>query len=133
MNFTKEQIAKAMSAKSADELFALANEGGVLITEDEARLYFAALHKEGELTDDELLSVAGGKKDDDETPPDPKFYPGQQLRRSGFGVSIAYEILENLGYDKTNGYSYKYRVHYSSGTADHVDTESAIESIVYGK
>ena len=60
MNFTPEQITKAKAAKSAEELFALAKENGMEMTDDEAKKYFADLHKEGELSDDELDNVSGG-------------------------------------------------------------------------
>ena len=60
MNFSPEQIAKAKTAKSAEELIALAKAEGVALTEEEAKKYFADLHKDGELADDELSNVAGG-------------------------------------------------------------------------
>ena len=60
MNFTPEQITKAKAAKSAEELIALAKENGIALTEEEAAKYFADLHKEGELADEELDNVAGG-------------------------------------------------------------------------
>lgn len=54
---------KAVNAKSAEELLSLAKENGVELTEGEAETYFLKLNsKEGELADDELDSVAGGKK-----------------------------------------------------------------------
>ena len=56
-----EMIEKAKAAKSAEELLALAKESGVEMTADEAKTYFAQLGpKSGELSDDELDSVAGG-------------------------------------------------------------------------
>ena len=60
MKFTVEQTKKAKTAKSAEELFALAKENGIEMTEEEAAKYFAKLHKEGELADEELDNVAGG-------------------------------------------------------------------------
>ena len=60
MKFTEEQIKKAKSAKSAEELLALAKENGIALTEEEAAKYFADLHREGELSDDELDNVSGG-------------------------------------------------------------------------
>ena len=59
-NFTPELIAKAKTAKSADELFALAKENGVEITADEAKTYFEQLNKNSAVSDDELNAVAGG-------------------------------------------------------------------------
>ena len=66
MNFTNEQINKAKSAKSAEELLALAKASGIEMTAEQANAYFAELHKEGELTDGELASIAGGGKYDPE-------------------------------------------------------------------
>ena len=60
MKFTKEQIEKAKTAKSVEELIALAKENGIEMTEEEAEKYFADLHREGELADDELDNVSGG-------------------------------------------------------------------------
>ena len=60
MTFTPEQLAKAKSAKNAEELLALAKAEGIALTEEEAAKYFADLHKEGELSDDELDNVSGG-------------------------------------------------------------------------
>ncbi|MCM1023705.1 MAG: Nif11-like leader peptide family RiPP precursor [Prevotella sp.] len=63
---TPELIEKARQAKSAEELSALAKENGIELSEDETKAYFEQLNKSGELSDDELDSVAGGgcyKKD----------------------------------------------------------------------
>ena len=60
MKLTPEQLTKVKQAKSAEELFALAKENGIEMTEEEAEKYFAELHKEGELADDELDNVSGG-------------------------------------------------------------------------
>ena len=61
-NLTPEMIEKAKAAKSAEELLALAKENGVEMTADEAATYFAQLNpKSGELDDDDLDAVAGGK------------------------------------------------------------------------
>ena len=73
MNFTNEQINKAKQAKTVEELLAIAKENGVELTEEQAKEYFAELHKEGELSDEELEAVAGGKD------PDPKFQVGDRV------------------------------------------------------
>ncbi|MCH5200780.1 MAG: hypothetical protein J1F60_07440 [Oscillospiraceae bacterium] len=56
----QEIIAKAREAKSAEELLSLAKENNIELTEDEAKEYYDRLHATGELSDDELDSVAGG-------------------------------------------------------------------------
>ena len=59
--FTPELIEKAKSAKSAEELIALAKENGIEFDEETAKTYFNQLNpKTGELADDELDNVAGG-------------------------------------------------------------------------
>lgn len=59
-NLTPELIAKAKAAKSAEELFALAKENNVELTEAEAKTYFEQLNANGAVSDDELDVVAGG-------------------------------------------------------------------------
>ena len=59
--FTPEFIEEAKSAKSAEELIALAKENGIEFDEETAKTYFNQLNpKTGELADDELDNVAGG-------------------------------------------------------------------------
>ena len=56
---TKEQIAKAMSCKTADELMALTKAEGIELTKEEAEAYMAEL-EDYELDEDMLKNVAGG-------------------------------------------------------------------------
>ena len=60
MEFTKEMIEKAKSAKSAEELAEMAKAEGVELTAEETAKAFAELNKSGELSDEELDNVAGG-------------------------------------------------------------------------
>ena len=60
MQFSKELIEKAKTAKTAEELLALAKAEKVELTEEEAAKAFAELNKTGELSDEELDNVAGG-------------------------------------------------------------------------
>ena len=61
-NLTPEMIERAKAAKNAEELLELAKANGMEITADEAATYFAQLNpKSGELDDDDLDAVAGGK------------------------------------------------------------------------
>ena len=61
-NLTPEMIEKAKAAKTAEELLELAKANGVEMTAYEAKTYFAQLNpKSGELSDDDLDAVAGGK------------------------------------------------------------------------
>lgn len=60
MKVTNEQLVKAKTAKSAEELLALAKEAGIELTAEQAKEKFDILHSEGELADEELDNVAGG-------------------------------------------------------------------------
>lgn len=83
MNFSNEQIIKARGAKSASELLELAKSSGVDLSEDQAKRFFVQLHAEGELSDDELATVAGGSKDPTHAAPYSKeqkvYYKGKSL------------------------------------------------------
>ena len=59
-NFTSELIREAKTAKSAEDLLALAKENNVEMTEEEAKTYFEQLNANGPVSDDELGAVAGG-------------------------------------------------------------------------
>ena len=59
MKFTEEQLAKIKAAKTAEELIAIAKAEGIEASEDEIKAQFDAMHKEGELADDELENVSG--------------------------------------------------------------------------
>ena len=62
MTFTNEQIIKAKSAKTAEELLRVAKAENVELTEEQAKTYFTELTRQCELSDDELNAVAGGSK-----------------------------------------------------------------------
>ena len=63
-SFTPELIEKAKTVETAEELLELAKTNNVDLTAEEAATYFAQLNpKSGELDDDDLDSVAGGKCD----------------------------------------------------------------------
>jgi len=59
--FNDEIYEKAMKAKNAEELFSLAKENNIPLTQEQAQAYFEQLTpKSGELADEELDNVAGG-------------------------------------------------------------------------
>ena len=60
MRFTNEIIEKVKTAKSAEELLAMAKAENIELTEAQAAKAFAELSKNGELSDEELDNVAGG-------------------------------------------------------------------------
>ena len=60
MKFTDEILEKAKTAKSAEELLAMAKAENINFTAEEAAKALAELNKTGELSDEELNNVAGG-------------------------------------------------------------------------
>ena len=58
---TKEQITKAMSCETAEELMALAKAEGIELTKEEAEAYMSEL-TDFELDEAALKNVAGGAK-----------------------------------------------------------------------
>ena len=60
MKFSNEMIEKAKTAKTAEELLAMAKAENIEISAEEAAKAFAELNKTGELSDEELDNVAGG-------------------------------------------------------------------------
>ena len=64
-NFTPELIREAKTAKSSEELLALAKTNNVDLSEMEAKTYFEQLSANGAVSDEELEFVAGGGCGDD--------------------------------------------------------------------
>ena len=60
MNISKELIEKAKTAKTAEELLAMAKAENIEMTAEQAAKAFAELNKTGELSDEELDNVSGG-------------------------------------------------------------------------
>ena len=60
MNISKELLEKAKTAKTAEELLAMAKAENIELSAEEAEKAFAELNKTGELSDEELNNVAGG-------------------------------------------------------------------------
>lgn len=58
--FNNELLEKAKSAKSPEEVLAIAKENNIKLTEEMAKNLYGKMHKTGELSDDELNNVAGG-------------------------------------------------------------------------
>jgi hypothetical protein len=59
MQLTKAQIEKALTAKSSDELLALASSQGISLTKEEAEKYYQQLSGTA-LSADDIENVAGG-------------------------------------------------------------------------
>ena len=98
MKYSKELIEKAKTAKTAEELLAMAKAESVELTEEQAEKAFAELNKTGELSDEELDNVAGGCGK--EEIPEPKYKIGDMVISSrGFpchtcGIYRDFQITE---------------------------------------
>ena len=60
MRFTNEIIEKGKTAKSAEELLAMAKAENIELSAEQAAKAFAELNRTGELSDEELDNVSGG-------------------------------------------------------------------------
>ena len=81
MKISKELLEKAKTAKSAEELLAMAKAENIELTEKQAAKAFAEFNKTGELSDEELDNVAGGcgGRDYEPSGETPKFHVGERL------------------------------------------------------
>ena len=104
MQFSKELIEKAKTAKSAEELLAMAKAEGFELPEGEAKTVFSKLNKTGELSDEELNNVSGGCGSGDE----PLFAVGQWVYVRA--TNAAALILENLGKQGSTFPEFKYKI-----------------------
>ena len=104
MQFSKELIEKAKTAKSAEELLAMAKAEGFELPEGEAKTVFSKLNKSGELSDEELNNVSGGCGSGDE----PLFTVGQWVYVRA--TNAAALILENLGKQGSTFPEFKYKI-----------------------
>ena len=95
MNITKELLEKAKTAKSAEELLAMAKAEKVELTEEEAAKAFAELNKTGELFDEELDNVAGGGCPGGATPP--KFSVNDRVSHKGSDGKEVYGTVVRRG------------------------------------
>lgn len=104
MQFSKELIEKAKTAKTAEELLAMAKAEGFELPEGEAKTVFSKLNKTGELSDEELNNVSGGCGSGDE----PLFAVGQWVYVRA--TNAAALILENLGKQGSTFPEFKYKI-----------------------
>ena len=104
MNISKELLEKAKTAKTAEELLAMAKAEGFELPEGEAKTVFSKLNKTGELSDEELNNVSGGCGSGDE----PLFTVGQWVYVRA--TNAAALILENLGKQGSIFPEFKYKI-----------------------
>ena len=103
MKFSKELIEKAKTAKSAEELLAIAKAENIELTEEQAAKAFAELSKNGELSDEELDNVAGGGCGGRT----PKFSVNDRVSHKGSDGKEVYGTVVRIGQEK---YYYVYYV-----------------------
>lgn len=103
MKFTDEMLEKAKTAKSAEELLAMAKAENIELTEAQAAKAFAELSKNGELSDEELDNVAGGGCGGRT----PKFSVNDRVSHKGSDGKEVYGTVVRVGEEK---YYYVYYV-----------------------
>ena len=118
MKFTDGMLEKAKTAKSAEELLAMAKAEKVELTEEEAAKAFAELNKTGELSDEELDNVAGGGCGDSNKSGDTPKYSVGQRGCTCVGPNKVYYVIEEV-LPKVDG-TYQYRIRYE-GNDDWVE------------
>ena len=95
MKISKELLKKAKTAKTAEELLAMAKAENIELTEKQAAKAFAEFNKTGELSDEELDNVSGGcGRDYEPSGETPKFHVGDRLAmvHPVIGRSIAVRV-----------------------------------------
>ncbi|MDY5356080.1 MAG: Nif11-like leader peptide family RiPP precursor [Eubacteriales bacterium] len=95
MQFSKELIEKAKTAKTAEELLEMAKAENINFTAEEAAQALAKMNKNGELSDEELDNVSGGcGRDYEPSGETPKFHVGDRLAmvHPVIGRSIAVRV-----------------------------------------
>ncbi len=114
--FTPELIEKAKSAKTPEELTAIAKENGVELTEESAKAYFNQLNpKAGELADDELDNISGGCGGGyDDSRPYPRFTVGESVLYicgwlRGNRITAGAKVMKRTY--KNDGWYYTLKIH----------------------
>ena len=95
MKISKELLEKAKTAKTAEELLAMAKAENIELSAEQAAKAFAELNKTGELSDEELDNVSGGcGRDYEPSGETPKFHVGDRLAmvHPVIGRSIAVRV-----------------------------------------
>ena len=118
MRFTNEMIEKAKTAKTAEELLAMAKSENIELTEEEAAKVFEELNKSGELSDEELDNAAGGGCGDSNKSGDTPKYSVGQRGCTCVGPNKVYYVIEEV-LPKVDG-TYQYRIRYE-GSDDWVE------------
>lgn len=79
MEINKELIEQAKKAASVDEIKTIAKENDLEISDEEAKTVFERFHTSGEISDEELDNVAGGKCVPESSGMTPKYKVGDEV------------------------------------------------------
>ena len=97
MKFSKELIEKAKTAKTAEELLAMAKEESIEMSAEQAAKAFAELNKTGELSDEELDNVVGGCAGPYQSGDTPLFNSGDRVK---YRKKIRYANCGDFGFNE---------------------------------
>ena len=133
MKFSKELIEKAKTAKSAEELLAMAKAENIELTEEQAAKAFAELNKTGELSDEELDNVAGGCDEFKETKwkyniGDCVIIKEQVYSKSDF-TAVIVELLPDPNIGNGHGW-YRIKELYTEGGSFYISKSHVSEHII---
>ena len=97
MKFSIKLIEKAKTAKTAEELLAMAKEESIEMSAEQAAKAFAELNKTGELSDEELDNVAGGCAGPYQSGDTPLFNSGDRVK---YRKKIRYANCGDFGFNE---------------------------------
>ena len=133
MKFTDEMLEKAKTAKSAEELLAMAKAENIELTEKQAAKAFAEFNKTGELSDEELDNVAGGCDEFKETKwkyniGDCVIIKEQVYSKSDF-TAVIVELLPDPNIGNGHGW-YRIKELYTEGGSFYISKSHISEHII---
>ena len=108
MNVSKELLGKAKTAKSAEELLAMAKAEHIEMTSEQAAKAFTELNKTGELSDEELDNVSGGGCGGSDTTGKRKFNVGDNVLVNKYYPAVVLSYRKSY-YDGKPYYLYDVR------------------------
>ena len=129
MEITKEMRDRAAKASSAEELKKIAAEYKISLSDEEAEKYLA-FTRNGELSDEELEGVAGGKGGAKK--PVPKYHTGQKLwigypsTKNYLGIEVLW--VEFYVDDPDAGWRYYCRNDYGIEESYYLDTHHYVKT-----
>ena len=129
MEITKEMRDRAAKASSAEELKKIAAEYKISLSDEEAEKYLA-FTRNGELSDEELECVAGGKGE--KPKPVPKYHTGQKLwigypsTKNYLGIEVLW--IEFYMDDPDAGWRYYVRNEYGIEESYYLDTHHYVKT-----